>query len=58
MLKAQGGGYYTVLIETNAQRKIPYVVFARSDYQAARIVRDETGHMAQQRDIEGPYHAS
>ena len=48
------GGYFTVNIPVNGE-KMPYVVFARSDFQAARIVRDETGYMADQHDVEGPY---
>ena len=54
-LRAQGG-YYTVLVDMGvAGCKVPYVVFAASDYHAARIVRDETGYLALQHDIEGPY---
>jgi hypothetical protein len=47
-------GYYAVLVE-NMTRKVPYIVFARSDYHAARIVKSETGYMAQPRDIQGPF---
>lgn len=50
------GGYYTVLIDNHlGMEKIPYVVFAQSDYQAARIVREETGVLATQHDVEGPF---
>ena len=52
--KNNKSGYYTVNI-TNAGRRIPYVVFASSDYHAARLVRHETGYLAQAQDIEGPY---
>lgn len=48
------GGYYTVHIDIGGQ-KLPYIVFAASDYHAARMVRNETGYMAGQQDIEGPY---
>lgn len=51
---ALSAGYFTVNIPVNGE-KMPYVVFARSDFQAARIVRDETGYMASQQDVEGPY---
>lgn len=49
------GGFYTVLIGTDGGARLPYVVFAASDYHAARLVRDETGFMASEKDIEGPY---
>lgn len=48
------GAYFTVNITAAGQRH-PYVVFAQSDFQAARIVRQETGYMAGQHDVEGPY---
>ena len=48
------GGYYTVLIKTDDGRQIPYSVFATSDYHAARIVKEETGYLAQSHDVEGP----
>lgn len=58
MKNKQSGKYYTVLVNADnaTQKKIPYLVFAASDYQAARIIRDEIGYMAHQRDIEGPYY--
>lgn len=48
------GGYYTVYMRLDGI-VIPYTVFALSDYHAARVVREETGYMAAQSDIEGPY---
>lgn len=48
------GGYYTVHLEIDG-KKIPYIVFAASDYQAAHKVRLETGHLAAERNVEGPY---
>ncbi len=48
------GGYFTVNIASAGQSH-PYIVFAQSDFQAARIVRQETGFMASQHDVEGPY---
>lgn len=48
------GGYFTVNI-TNAGQRHPYIVFATSDFQAAKIVKQQTGHMASQHDVEGPY---
>lgn len=48
------GGYFTVTIDAAGQ-KLPYVVFANSDFEAARIVRRETGYMATQNEVEGPY---
>jgi len=49
------GGYYTVHVEMEGQR-MPYIVFAISDYHAARQVREETGYLARQHDVEGPRH--
>ena len=50
----QKGGYYTVHVEVDG-KKIPYIVFAASDYHAARMVKNETGYLADQHDVEGPY---
>lgn len=47
-------GYYTVSIEAGNE-KIPYTVFALSDYHAARLVREETGYLARPHEIEGPH---
>ncbi|MEZ0225664.1 MAG: hypothetical protein ACAH83_14000 [Alphaproteobacteria bacterium] len=49
-----GSGYYTVHLDIEG-KKIPYIVFADSDYQAAHKVRLETGLLPSERDIEGPY---
>jgi hypothetical protein len=51
------GGYYTVLVarESGDVQKTPYVVFALSDYHAARIVRAETGYLARETEVEGPH---
>lgn len=49
------GGYFTVNIPA-ASGTLPYVVYAKSDYQAARIVKQETGYMPVQQDVEGPFH--
>lgn len=54
MTQSQKRGYYTVNIEAQG-RKIPYVVFAASDFHAARLVRHETGYAASESDVEGPY---
>ena len=52
---AQKAGYYTVNLEVEGQR-IPYIVFAVSDYQAAVKVRNQTGYMAaSQQDVHGPH---
>lgn len=48
------GGYFTVHINSAGQRH-PYIVFANSDFQAAKIVKQQTGHMASAHDVEGPY---
>lgn len=48
----QRDGYYTVLINIDDGRQIPYRVLATSDYHAARIVKDETGYLAKWRDVE------
>lgn len=48
------GGYYTVNLEVDG-KKLPYVVFARSEFDAARKVKFETGCMVTDRDVEGPY---
>lgn len=47
-------GYYTIHMNVEG-KKIPYVVFAASDYHAARLVRSETGYAALPHEIEGPY---
>lgn len=46
-------GYYSVNILVG-EHKLPYIVFARSEYDAARKVRQETGYLAQQQDVYGP----
>ncbi len=46
-------GYYTVHIESEGT-KIPYIVFASSDYHAARLIKDETGYLASKGDVIGP----
>ncbi len=52
-------GYFTVHIEgagiDGAHARLPYIVYAESDYHAARKVKHETGYMARAQDIEGPY---
>ena len=48
------GGYYTVNVDVEGE-KIPYVVFAMSEFQAAHKVKEETGHLATEDDVEGPY---
>ena len=52
--QAYKGGYYTVHIDVEGAKQ-PYIVFAASDFHAARMVRSETGYMAQQHEVEGPY---
>ncbi len=47
-------GYFTVNIPAAGGMR-PYVVFAKSDFQAARIVKQETGYMPLQQDVEGPF---
>ncbi len=49
------GGYYTVNLEIDG-KKLPYVVFAVSEFDAARKVKYETGCLVTDRDVEGPYH--
>ncbi len=51
--KAKGGGYYSVLV--GGSGKAPYIVYAASDWQAARLVREATGYMPRQHEVEGPY---
>ncbi len=49
-------GYYKVLVASPVDgAKVPYVVFAMSDFQAARIVKAETGHFALEGDVAGPF---
>lgn len=48
-------GYYTVNIDTDDGKKVPYIVYASSDFIAARMVHEETGYMAKQHEVEGPY---
>lgn len=50
-------GYYTVMINADEhdRHKIPYRVLATSDYHAARIVRETTGYLVRQDEVEGPY---
>jgi hypothetical protein len=52
--KNEKSGYYTVHVDMGGQ-KIPYIVFAASDYHAARLVKDETGCLVTQHDVEGPH---
>lgn len=47
-------GYYTVHIMSGAD-KIPYTIFADSDYHAARLIKRETGYLASQEDVDGPF---
>lgn len=49
------GGYYTVNLDIDG-KKLPYVVFARSEFDAARKVKFETGCMVTDSDVEGPFH--
>jgi len=48
------GGFYTVNLDIEG-KKLPYMVFAMSDYQAAHKVLEETGHLVTEDDVEGPY---
>ncbi len=48
-------GYYTVNAIVNGEKQ-PHIVFAASDLHAARLVRNETGYMAKEHEVEGPYH--
>ena len=48
------GGYYTVNLDIDG-KKLPYVVFARSEFDAARKVKFETGCMVTDSDVEGPF---
>lgn len=48
------GGYYTVHLNVEG-KKIPYIVFARSEYHAARRVREATGYLALDKDVQGPF---
>lgn len=50
-------GYYTVNLEIDGQ-KFPYIVLAESEYQAAHLVCERTGHMARDYQVEGPYQRS
>lgn len=52
--KSEKGGYYTVHIDVDGAKQ-PYIVFAASDFQAARMVKMETGYLAPEHDVEGPY---
>ena len=52
--EAKKGGYYTVNLDIEGS-KLPYVVFAHSDFEAARKVKFETGCMVTDRDVEGPF---
>ncbi len=54
-LQQSKGGYYTVNLEIDG-KKLPYVVFAVSEFDAARKVKYETGCLVTDRDVEGPYH--
>lgn len=53
-LSSDKTGYYTVFVGTGVT-KLPYTVFALSDYHAARLINQATGYLAAQHDIEGPY---
>lgn len=53
-LQQTKGGYYTVNLEIDG-KKLPYVVFAVSEFDAARKVKYETGCLVTDRDVEGPY---
>ena len=48
------GGFYTVSLDIEG-KKLPYMVFALSDYQAAHKVLEETGHAVTEDQVEGPY---
>jgi hypothetical protein len=48
-------GYFTVNIPAAAGQSLPYIVFAKSDFEAARIVKQVTGFMPLQQDVEGPF---
>ena len=49
-------GYYTVMIDTGTNNiKIPYQVFASSDFHAAKIVKEETGYLVTEHDVDGPH---
>ncbi|HYD17367.1 MAG TPA: hypothetical protein VEF76_02680 [Patescibacteria group bacterium] len=48
------GGYYTVNLEIDG-KKLPYVVFAVSEFDAARKVKYETGCLVHDTDVEGPF---
>jgi hypothetical protein len=57
MKNKSGGGFYSVMIASHdGNRKIPYVVFAANEWQAARLVCAQTGYAARQHEVEGPYH--
>lgn len=47
-------GFYTVFVKAEGT-KLPYTVFALSDYHAARLINQATGYLASQKDVEGPY---
>ena len=47
-------GYYTVNLNIDG-KTMPYVVFARSEFAAARKVKFETGCMVTDKDVEGPF---
>jgi hypothetical protein len=46
-------GYYAVNILVGDHR-IPYIVFAQSEFEAARKIRAETGYVAEREEVEGP----
>ena len=48
------GGYYAVRMAVLGA-KIPYIVFASSEQQAARVIKKETGYAPAQYEVEGPY---
>ncbi len=59
MKNTKSVGYYTVMINFGSdEQKLPYKVFAASDYHAAKIVREKTGYLASEIDVEGPYQLS
>jgi hypothetical protein len=47
-------GYYTVSVPIG-DRHVPYIVFARSDFDAAHKVKEETGYPAKRDEVEGPH---
>lgn len=50
----QTGGYFTVRLDIDG-KKLPYVVFAHSLFEAARRVKFETGCRVNASEFQGPY---